>query len=396
MNLKHKAANRVVGVQPSATVAVSDKARALAAQGLDVISLAGGDPDFDTPSHIVEAVVEAIRQGHTHYVASSGLRGLRTAIADKLRAENGLAFDPESEIIVTPGAKQALFAAIMATVDEGDEVLVLDPAWVSYVPCVQLASGAAVHVPLGAADGFRVTEAKLRQKLTPRSKLLILNSPSNPTGRTFTREELEAIATVALENDLLVLSDEIYEKILYDGHQHISVGSLPDMQDRTVVINGFSKAYAMTGWRLGYVAAREPLAKEILKVQQHSVTCASSFTQYAGIAALTGPQDAVSQMVEAYRKRRDIITDGLNSLPGVSCHQPQGAFYAFPDVSATGMSSIEFADMLLSKARVAVTPGIAFGDSGEGHVRLSFANSTPLVEEAIERMREVLYKERIP
>jgi aspartate aminotransferase len=205
-----------------------------------------------------------------------------------------------------------------------------------------------------------------------------------------TREELESIAKVALENDLLVLSDEIYEKILYDGHQHISIGSLPGMLDRTIVINGFSKAYAMTGWRLGYVAAKGPLAKEILKVQQHSVTCVSSFTQYAGIVALTGPQDAVFRMVEEYRKRRDLITEGLNSLPGISCHHPEGAFYAFPNISATGMSSIEFADMLLIEAKVAVTPGVAFGDSGEGHVRISFANSTQLIEKAIERMREVL------
>ncbi len=390
MNLKHRASKRVVGVQPSATVAVSDKARAMAAQGLDVINLGGGEPDFDTPPHIVDAALEAIRQGHTHYVSSAGLRELRAAIADKLREENGLEFDPDAEIIVTPGAKLALFAAIMATVDEGDEVLILDPAWVSYVPCVQLAGGVAVHVPLSTEDGFRVTDAKLRQKLTPRAKLLILNSPSNPTGRVFTRQELETIAKVALENDLLVLSDEIYEKILYDGHEHISIGSLPDMLDRTIVINGFSKAYAMTGWRLGYVAVKGPLAKEMLKVQQHSATCASSFTQYAGIAALAGPQDAVSLMVEEYRRRRDLITEGLNSLPGISCHQPEGAFYAFPNVSATGMSSIEFADMLLSEVKVAVTPGVAFGDSGEGHVRISFANSTQLLEKAIERMREVL------
>ena len=390
MNFRHKASKRVAGVQPSATVAVSDKARAMATQGLDVINLGGGDPDFDTPSHIVDAALEALRQGHTHYVSSAGLRGLRAAIADKLREENGLEFDPDAEIIVTPGAKLALFAAIMATVEEGDEVLILDPAWVSYVPCVQLAGGVPVHIPLSAEDGFRVTDARLRPKLTPRSKLLIVNSPNNPTGRVLTREELEAVVKVALENDLLVLSDEIYEKILYDGHQHISIGSLPDMLDRTIVINGFSKAYAMTGWRLGYVAAKGPLAKEILKVQQHSVTCASSFTQYAGIAALTGPQYAVFQMVEEYRRRRDLITEGLNSLPGISCHQPEGTFYAFPDISATGMSSIEFADMLLSKARVAVTPGIAFGDSGEGHVRISFANSTQLIEKAIKRMRDVL------
>ena len=390
MNLRNKISKRVAGIQPSATVAVSDKARAMAAQGLGVINLGGGDPDFGTPSHIVNAALDAIRRGYTHYVSSAGIKGIRRAIADKLREENGLEFDPDAEIMVTPGAKLALFAAIMATVEEGDEVLILDPAWVSYVPCVQLAGGVAVHVSLSVEDNFHVTEAKLREKVTPRSKLLIVNSPNNPTGRVLTREELEAIAKVALENDLLVLSDEIYEKILYDGHQHISIGSLPDMLDRTIVINGFSKAYAMTGWRLGYVAAKGLLAKEILKVQQHSATCASSFIQYAGIAALTGPQDAVSQMVEEYRKRRDLITAGLNSLPGISCHQPEGAFYAFPNISATGMSSIEFADMLLSKARVAVTPGIAFGDSGEGHVRLSFANSTPLIQEAIERMREVL------
>jgi len=385
-----KVAGRVIGVQPSATVMVSDRARAMARQGVDVINLGSGDPDFDTPSHIVEAALEAIRSGYTHYVSSAGIAELRTAIAKKLRKENGLDFDPDSEIIVTPGGKLALFAAVMATVDEGDEVLILDPAWVSYVPCVQLAGGVAVHVPLSKGDNFRVTEAGLRAKLTSRCKLLILNSPNNPTGRVLTPVELAAIANVALAHNLWVLSDEIYERILFDGRQHISVGSLPDMLDRTIIINGFSKTYAMTGWRLGYVAAKARLAQEILKIQQHSVTCAGSFTQYAGTAALTGPHHAVLHMVEEYRKRRDIITEGLNSLPGVSCHLPEGTFYAFPDILGTGMSSMEFADMLLSQAKVAVTPGIAFGKSGQGHVRLSFANSTQLIEAAIERMRAVL------
>ena len=369
---------------------VTDMARAMARQGLDVINLGTGDPDFDTPSLLVEAALEAIRSGYTHYVSSAGIAELRTAIAEKLGKENGLDFDPDSEIIVTPGGKLALFAAVMATVDEGDEVLILDPSWVSYAPCVQLAGGVAVHVPLRKEDNFRVTETGLRAKLTSRSRLLIVNSPNNPTGRVLTPQELAAIADVALAHDLWVLSDEIYEKVLFDGHEHCSVGSLPDMLDRTIIINGFSKTYAMTGWRLGYVAAKARLAKEILKIQQHSVTCAASFTQYAGTAALTGPQDAVSQMVEEYRKRRDIITEGLNGLPGVSCHLPEGTFYAFPDISGTGMSSMEFADMLLSEARVAVTPGIAFGQSAEGHVRLSFATSTQLIEAAIERMRAVL------
>jgi len=390
VNPKARVAGRVIGVQPSATVMVSDRARSMARQGVDVINLGSGDPDFDTPSHIVEAALEAIRSGYTHYVSSTGIAELRTAIAEKLRRENGLDFDPDSEIIVTPGGKLALFAAVMATVDKGDEVLILDPAWVSYVPCVQLAGGVAVHVPLSKVDNFRVTEAGLQARLTSRCKLLILNSPNNPTGRVLTPVELAAIANVALAHNLWVLSDEIYEKILFDGHEHISVGSLPDMLDRTIIINGFSKTYAMTGWRLGYVAAKARLAQEILKIQQHSVTCAGSFTQYAGTAALTGPQDAVLHMVEEYKRRRDIITEGLNSLPGVSCHLPEGTFYAFPDISGTGMSSMEFADMLLSQAKVAVTPGIAFRKSGQGHVRLSFANSTQLIEAAIERMRVAL------
>jgi len=381
--MREKISKRVVGVQPSATVVVSEKARAMAQEGLDVINLGAGEPDFDTPAHIVDAALVAIRKGYTHYVSSRGVKGLRETIANKLKEENNLDFDPATEIIVTPGAKLGLFAALMAAVDDSDEVLSLDPFWVSYEPCVQLAGGVPIRVPLSREDNFRVTGAKLREKVTPRCKLLMINTPNNPTGRVLSREELEAIAEIALENDLLVLSDEIYEKIVYDGHEHISIGSLPEMLDRTIVVNGFSKSYAMTGWRLGYVAAKEPLASEMLKVQQHSVTCAASFTQYGGIKALTGPQDIVSEMVEVYRKRRDIIVDGLDSLPGVSCHRPEGAFYAFPDVSEIGMSSLEFADMVLRKARVAVTPGIAFGDSGEGHVRLSFANSTKLIEKAL-------------
>lgn len=390
MKRKTKVSNRVTRIEPSATVVVSDRARAMAQQGLDVINLGGGDPDFDTPSHIVQAGLEAIRQGHTHYVSSLGLKALRMAIADKLQDENKLTFDPDSEIIVTPGAKLGLYAAIMAVVDDGDEVLIPDPFWVSYEACVRLAGGVPIRVTLRKEHGFSITDTELREKLTPRSKLLLLNSPNNPTGRVLLREELESIAEVVLDRDLWVLSDEIYEKIIYDGHRHISIGSLPGLLERTIVVNGFSKSHAMTGWRLGYVAAQEPLASQILKVQQHSVTCAGSFTQFAGLAALTGSQESVYQMVEEYRKRRDIIADGLNSLPGVSCHRPEGAFYAFPDISQIGMPSIEFAEMLLDKARVAVTPGIAFGDSGEGHVRLSFATSTELVKRAIERIRAAL------
>ena len=390
MESKKRAARRMGAVQPSATVMVSDKARAMAQEGIDVINLGGGDPDFATPSHIVEAAQEAIHKGHTHYVSSRGVKGLLEAIARKLKDDNGLDFDPATEVIVSPGAKLSLYATITALVDEGDEVLILDPFWVSYEPMVQLTNATPIRVPLDKSDNFTVTADALRRKLSPYSKLLILNSPNNPTGRVLTRAELQVIADFAIEHDLLVISDEIYEKIIFDGREHISIGTFPGMADRTIVINGLSKAYAMTGWRLGYAAARAPLISEILKVQQHAATCAAAFVEYAGIAALNGPQDVVTEMVDTYWKRRDLIMEGLNALPGVSCAPIEGAFYAFPDISQTGLSSLAFADMLLDRAGVAVTPGVAFGTSGEGHVRFSFANSTELIEKALERMQKVL------
>ena len=388
--MKGKLSTRVTRVEPSATCVVDERARAMARRGLDVINLGGGDPDFATPRHIVGAAVEAMENGYTHYVSSRGLSELRKAIARKLRRENELDFDPDTEIIVTAGAKLGLYAAIMAAVGPGDEVLILDPFWVSYEPCVQLANGIPVRVPLSKAGGFQVTVAGLRDKITARTKLLMINSPNNPTGRVLNDAELKAVAEVAKDSDLLVLSDEIYEKIVYDGHRHISIGSLPGMLERTIVVNGFSKAYAMTGWRLGYVAAKEPLTSQFLKVQQHSVTCATSFVQYGGIAALNGSQAALDDMVTEYAERRDIVVEGLNALPGISCVPPEGGFYAFPEISETGLSSVDFSEMLLDEALVAVTPGAAFGACGEGHVRISFATSPHLVRKALKRMRDVL------
>jgi aspartate aminotransferase len=390
VNIRDKAAERVQRVLPSATVSIFDQARALVRQGVDLISLAAGDPDFDTPPHVIEAAEKAIREGETHYVPSIGLQELREAIADKLASDNNLAFDPGNEIIVTPGAKLGLFAAVMSTVDPGDEVLILDPAWGSYASCVQLAGGTPVHVPLSQEDNFMVSRPKLQAQLTSRSKLLMINAPNNPTGRVFRQDELEAMAKFVLENDLVVLSDEIYEKILYEDYQHTSIGSLPDMLERTIIVNGFSKAYAMSGWRLGYVAAKAPLAQHVLKVQQHSVTCAGAFIQQAGVAALRGPQDFIAAMVAEYGRRRDVIVEGLNRLPGVSCAKPEGAFYAFPDISQTGLSGMEFADKMLQEARVALTPGVAFGESGVEHVRLSYTSPVEMLEQAITRMEEVL------
>ena len=387
--LEYRFARRVTAIEPSPTVAVSDLARRLQAEGQDVIDLGGGDPDFPTPAHIVAAAADAMEAGDTHYVASPGIPELRRAIAEKLRVDNRLEYDP-GEIVVTPGGKAAIYAAIMALVDEGDEVLILDPGWVSYAPEVTLAAGKPVRVPLSAEDDFAINAERLASHATPRTRALILCTPNNPTGRVATAAELAAVAALARERDLLVLSDEIYEKLVYDGAVHTSIASLPGMRERTVTLNGFSKAYAMTGWRLGYLAAPTPIVKQVLKVHSHSVTCATSFGQRGAVAALAGPQDFIGRMVAAYDRRRHLVCDRLNAIPGVYCPLPQGAFYAFPDIRGTGLSSTACAELLIERARVAVTPGNAFGDAGEGHIRLSFATSDALLTSAVQRMAETL------
>jgi aspartate aminotransferase len=387
--MDYRFARRVTAIAPSPTVAVSDRARQLRAAGHDVIDLGGGDPDFPTPPHIVAAATAALEAGDTHYVASPGIVELRRALADKLRADNGVEYDPD-EIVVTPGGKPAIFLTLLALIDAGDEVLILDPGWVSYVPEVTLAGGTPVRVPLTADDGFALTEGRLRQGLSPRTKAIIVCTPNNPTGRVLTRAEAECVARLARERDLLVLSDEIYEKLLYDGAEHLSLAALPGMRERTITLNGFSKAYAMTGWRLGYLAAPAPVVKQVLKVNSHSVTCAASFSQRGAVAALTGPQDCIREMVAAYDRRRRLVRDGLNAIPGVSCALPQGAFYAFPDIRGTGLSAAACAETLIARARVAVTPGDAFGPAGAGHIRLSFATADDLLARAIERMGAAL------
>ena len=383
-------ATRVRDLAPSPTLAVSDRARALKAQGIDVIDLGGGDPDFMTPEHVRRAAADAMNAGDTHYVSSSGTPALRQAIAAKLLADNGVPVEANGGIIVTPGGKQALFEATLALVEPGVDALILEPAWVSYVPMVELAGGNAVPVPLDPDDHFRVTPERLAAALTPASRVLFVNSPNNPTGRVLDDQELDAIVSFAVANDLLVFSDEIYEKILFDGQRHRSIAGLPGMADRTLTFNGFSKAYAMTGWRLGYVAGPPVLIEHIEKVHSHSATCATSFAQTAGVTALTGPQDFIAEMVTAWDRRRRAVCDGLSAIPGVSCPLVEGAFYAFPDVRGRGMSSSELSDLLLQEAHVAVTPGIAFGAAGEGHVRLSFATSDELLERAVERISECL------
>lgn len=383
-------AARVRDAAPSPTLAVSDRARQLKAEGIDVVDLGGGDPDFITPEHIRNAAIEAMNSGDTHYVASPGTPAFRKAIAAKLKADNGIEVDPNTGILVTPGGKAALFQAAMAFVEPGVDVMILEPAWVSYTPMVELAGGRVVHVGLDPDNGFAVTRDILEQHVTPDSRIILINSPSNPTGRVMTDEELKIIADFARERELLVFTDEIYEKILFDGHRHTSIATFPGMAERTLTFNGLSKAYAMTGWRLGYVAGPAAFIREIAKIHSHSVTCATSFAQAGGVAALAGPQAFIGEMVSAWDRRRRLISDGLNAVKGLRVPTIEGAFYAFVDGRETGLDSATLADRILSEAHVAVVPGIAFGDSGEGHFRLSFATSDEALQTAVERIAALL------
>lgn len=381
---------KIGALKGSSTVAISDRARALQQQGVNVVNLGGGDPDFDTPRHIVDAGVEAIRGGQTHYVASQGIPAFRKAIAEKLSRENGLSYDPDREIVATASGKLALYIALESLLDPRDEVLYLEPAWVSYRPLIELIGGCPVAVSLSPADNFAVRSTLLERKITPRTKAILINSPNNPTGRVLGPEELQVIREVALKHDLWVVSDEIYEHLVYDGHRHVSIATLPEMRDRTVVVNGMSKAYAMTGWRIGYLAAPSVLSEQILKVQQHVVTCAASFGQIAATEALQGPQDCVKTMRQEYDKRRRRIAEALNSIPGVRCPLPEGAFYFFPEVDYRDYDSWQIAEYLISEAHVAVTPGQAFGEAARKNIRLTYATSMANLLEAVERMRRAL------
>lgn len=380
---------RTERVNPSPTVAFREWTAKLRAEGRSVIDLSIGEPDFDTPDFIISAAEDAMRSGFTHYVNSRGIGELRQAIGDKLRAENGLNYDPEREVVVTVGGKQALFSTILALVEEGDEVLVLEPAWVSYKPCIRLAGAEPVSVPLSLEDNFQVTEELLNDYVSERTKLIIVNSPNNPTGRVLTPSELETLASFALREGLWVISDEIYEKLLFDQQEHVSIAGLPGMKSSTVVINGLSKAYAMTGWRLGYMAAPSSVVDAMLKIHQHSVTCAPSFGQKAAAVALQGSQDEVQGMVAQFEARRDVMVQGLQAIPGVTCPPIQGAFYAFPDISGLGLSSMELAEKLLLEGGVASVPGIAFGESCDNHLRFCFASSQEELAEALERFLDV-------
>jgi aspartate/methionine/tyrosine aminotransferase len=365
------------------------KARALEAQGKNIVHLQIGEPDFDTPVNIRDAAKKALDDGFTHYSSSAGLIQAREAIAKHVSETRGFKVNPDM-VIITPGGKPIMNFAITACVDEGDEVIYPNPGYPIYESVIEFIGAKAVPLPLKEERGFAFDIEDLRKLITPKTRMLILNSPQNPTGGILGRELLKSIAELAVKHDLIVLSDEIYARIIYGNAGHVSIASFPGMPERTVLLDGFSKIYSMTGWRLGYGIMPEELAKLVAKLQINVTSCAASFTQIAGIEAITGPQEPMAMMVEEFRKRRDFIVDGLNNLPGFSCHKPDGAFYVFPNITKTGMKSRELADMLLYEAGVACLSGTAFGKYGEGYLRFSYANSIPMIEEGLRRIGKVL------
>jgi aspartate/methionine/tyrosine aminotransferase len=372
------------------------KAKALEAQGREIIHLEIGEPDFDTPSHIVEAGCRALREGHTHYTPTAGIPELRAAIAEEVARSRGIAVDP-AQVVVTPGGKPIMFFAILALVEAGDEVLLPNPAFPIYESMVNFVGGTPVFVPLRQENEFRFDLDEFRAGLSERTRLVILNSPANPTGGVLTPEDIASLAEILRERpDVFVLSDEIYCRLLYAG-SFASIASEEGLgpDGRTIILDGFSKTYAMTGWRLGYGVMPEPLAEEVTKLQVNSNSCTNAATQYAGLEALAGSQESVEIMLSEFRARRDLIVSGLNELPGVECIAPQGAFYAFPRIAETGHTAGALADLLLEEAGVACLAGTAFGRYGEGHLRFSYANSRENISRALERVGEVLARAEV-
>ncbi len=364
----------------------------IAATMSDVISLGIGEPDFDTPAPIVEAGIEALRRGATHYTSNSGLIELRRAIAGHIDRLYGQTYNPASEILVTVGVSEALYLAMAALLDPGDEIVIPEPGFVAYGPVARMVGAVPVMVPTFAADGFQVTPERIEAAITERTKVLFIASPNNPTGTVLNRERLNEIATIAKKHDLIVLSDEIYDRLVY-GVEHTCFASLPGMYQRTVVLQGFSKAYAMTGWRIGYLLGPAELVGEMRKVHQYLIMSAPTVAQWAAVKALEVGEPYVQEMVAEYDRRRHLIIEGLNNI-GLPCVEPQGAFYAFPNIEGTGMDDNTFAEQLLREERVAVIPGRGFGPSGKGFVRMSYATAYEKIEAALERIARFVQRHR--
>jgi len=379
-----KLASRIRQVSPSMTLAIAAKAKAMKKDGLDVCGFSTGEPDFDTPKHICEAAKAAIDQGKTRYGPAAGEPALREHIARKLQQENGLLYGSEN-VMVTNGGKHSLYNLMETFIEAGDEVIIPAPYWVSYPEMVKLAGGTPVIVPATAQTDYKITPEQLKAAITPKTKLLVLNSPSNPTGMVYTRAELQALADVIVEADIWVVSDEIYEKILYDGAEHVSIGSLnPEIFKRTIISNGFAKGYAMTGWRLGYLAGPVEIIQGASTLQSHATSNVCTFAQYGAIAALSGPSEEFGIMLSAFTKRRKAIMSMVDDIDGLSYVEPKGAFYLFIDINQLGLGSIEFCDRLLTEKHVAIIPGAAFG--AEGTIRISYATDMDTIERGMERL----------
>jgi len=380
-----KLASRMSRLGTETAFEVLAKARALEAQGREMIHLEIGEPDFDTPAHVVQAGVEALQGGHTHYTPSAGTGEIRETIADYISETRRIDVTPDM-VVVVPGGKPVIFYAIMALLEGGDEAVYPNPGYPIYESVIDFSGAKAVPCHIRMENDFRFDVNELRSLVTPKTKMIVINSPANPTGGVLSMSDMEAIATIAIENDIMVLADEIYSRIIYEG-EHVSVSTVPGMKERTILLDGYSKTYAMTGWRLGYGVMPVELAQEVTRLQINAVSCNAGFTMVAGVKALVGPQNDVDEMVEAFRQRRNVIVDGLNDIPGFRCLKPSGAFYAFPNIEGTGKSSTEMADYLLNEAGVAVLSGTSFGEFGEGFLRLSYANSIEHLEKALTNIR---------
>ena len=360
--------------------------------GEEIIHLEIGRSDLDTPRHIKEAAKKAMDEGKVHYSSNYGIPELREAIAKRTKEENDLSYDPATEVIVTVGANEAVFITMMGLLNPGDEVLITDPCWLHYFYCVQMAGGRAISVPLRKENGFNPDIKDFRSRITPKTRMIVINTPNNPTGAVFSKDILEELAELAQERDLFILSDEIYERIIYEGSRHISIGSMGGMRERTITINGFSKIYAMDGWRLGYVVAAKELISALIRIHQYTTVCATTFVQWGAVEALNGSQDEIEEMVAEFDRRRELVYESLRDMVGIEVDKPRGAFYIFPKVKAFGKTSEEIAEYLLNEAKIAVVPGTALGEYGGDHIRISYANSYENLEVAMDRMKKALSK----
>jgi aspartate aminotransferase len=383
-----KLADRMSRLGTETAFEVLARAKQLEATGKDIIHLEIGEPDFTTPRNIIDAGIKALNEGYTHYNPSAGIRELREVVANCISKTRNIQVNPD-QVVITPGAKPIMFFGIMALVNEGDEVIYPNPGFPIYESVIKFIGAKAVPIQLREENDFRLDTDELKKLVTDKTKMIIINSPHNPTGGILTYDDLKVIADIAISKDIFVLSDEIYSRIIYEGEHH-SISSFPGMQERTIILDGFSKTYAMTGWRLGYGVMREDLAALVAKLQTNSNSCTATFTQMAGIEGLTGPQGEVDKMMAEFRKRRDVVVEGLNAIPRINCGTPKGAFYVFPNVKEIGWEVRKLSDFILNEAGVAILFGTSFGKFGEGYIRISYANSVENIREGLSRIEKAL------